>query len=257
LSAFWFERTRDVAPNHLLDVLDPGVMVARACQPFAVEFVVRGYLTGSLWRDYEKGQRSAYGRALADGMRRDERFDAPWVTPSTKAPLGEHDAPITPEEVVGRGLMTQREWGRAREMALAVFNEGQRWAHSRGLILVDTKYEFGKVGGELLLIDEVHTPDSSRYWVAEGSRERFERGESQRMLDKENIRQWLIAERGFQGHGTAPEIPDDVRVDLADKYLAAFQQITGAPLPLRVGDARERTLASLRAKGLIPDSSRA
>ncbi len=251
LSVFWFEKTRSIFPNHVLDVLDPGVLVARACLPFAVEMVVRGYLTGSLWREYESGERNVYGLRLPDGMRRDQPFEKPWVTPSNKAPLGEHDAPISPAEVVAGGLMSQREWDRVQEAALAIFAEGQRWARSRGLILVDTKYEFGKIGDTLYLIDEVHTPDSSRYWIAEGSEDRLARGESQRMLDKENIRQWLITERGFKGDGPAPEIPDEVRIDLAQKYLAAFEQITGEAMPLEVGNAQTRTLRSLKAAGLI------
>lgn len=247
LSAFWFEKTRAIFPNHMLEALDPGVMVARACQPFAVEMVVRGYLTGSLWREYESGQRQAYGRRLPEGLRRDQAFDRAWVTPSTKAPLGEHDAPISPDEVVARGLMSQREWDRVQEAALAIFDEGQRWAKGRGLLLVDTKYEFGKVGDQLYLIDEVHTPDSSRYWVAEGSEERFARGEPQRMLDKENIRQWLIQERGFQGHGEAPAIPDQVRIDLAEKYLMAYERITGSALPLVPGDVQQRIAGKLKS----------
>ena len=207
LSTFWFERTRHIVPNALLDVPDPNVMVARACEPFALEVVVRGYLTGSLWRDYQKGTHGAYGVPLPEGMRKDAAFEAPLFTPSTKEQYGKHDAPISEREIIARGLASARDWARITEAARALFLEGQKWARTRGLLLVDTKYEFGKVGDELYVIDEIHTPDSSRYWVADEYEQRLARGEDQRMLDKENIRQWLIRERGFSGHGKPPEIP--------------------------------------------------
>lgn len=146
-----------------------------------------------------------------------------------------------------RGIVSPRDWQEAREAAIALFVEGQRHAATRGLILVDTKYEFGRVGNQLVVIDEMHTPDSSRFWVAEGSQERFERGEPQRMLDKENLRQWLINDRGFAGHGPLPTIPDDVRVSLAEKYLTAYQQITGLEFSLAVGSVNERLERNLRS----------
>jgi phosphoribosylaminoimidazole-succinocarboxamide synthase len=248
LAQFWFDKTKHVIANHLLDVPDPNVAVARRCEPFAVELVVRGYLTGSLWRDYQKGTHTAYGIPFASGLRKDQAFDQTMITPSTKAPQGQHDEPISAKEIVSQGLMSQRDWDRASQAAVGLFTEGQRWAKSRGLILVDTKYEFGKVGDTLYVIDEIHTPDSSRYWEASEYADRFERGDDQKMLDKENIRQWLIKERGFSGHGQAPAIPDDVRSDLAEKYLAAFERITGAPLPLAVGDVASRIERNLRAK---------
>ena len=251
LTTFWFERTRDIVPNHLLDVPDPNVMVARACEPFAVEVVVRGYLTGSLWRDYEKGTHTAYGVPIPEGMRKDEAFAAPLFTPSTKAQYGQHDEPISERELLARGLASARDWARITEAARALFLEGQKWARTRGLILVDTKYEFGKVGDALYVIDEIHTPDSSRYWVADEYAQRLARGEDQRMLDKENIRQWLIRERGFSGQGTPPAIPDDVRVALAEKYLAAYAQLTGTPLTLEVGDVNARLEKNLKARGYL------
>jgi phosphoribosylaminoimidazole-succinocarboxamide synthase len=251
LAAFWFERTKHVVPNHVLDVPDPNVTVARACQPFAIEMVVRGYLTGSLWRDYQKGTHTAYGLPFPAGLRKDEAFPTPIITPSTKAQYGKHDEPISEVEILARGLASSRDWARLTEAALGLFAEGQKWARTRGLILVDTKYEFGKVGDELYVIDEIHTPDSSRYWVADEYEARFARGEDQRMLDKENIRQWLIREQGFSGHGTPPPIPDEVRVDLAGKYLAAYERITGAPLKLEPGDVHARIEKSLRAAGYL------
>jgi phosphoribosylaminoimidazole-succinocarboxamide synthase len=251
LAAFWFERTRHVVPNHVLEVPDPNVTVARACEPYALEVVVRGYLTGSLWRDYQKGTHTAYGLPIEAGMRKDERFPSPIITPATKEKYGKHDEPISEAELLARGLATPREWARITEAALGLFAEGQKWARTRGLILVDTKYEFGKVGDELYVIDEMHTPDSSRYWMADEYEARFNKGEDQRMLDKENIRQWLIRERGFSGEGTPPAIPDDVRVDLATKYLAAYERITGTPLELNVGDVHARIEKNLRAAGYL------
>ncbi|MFB1481425.1 phosphoribosylaminoimidazolesuccinocarboxamide synthase [Corallococcus sp. RDP092CA] len=251
LAAFWFDRTKHIVPNHVLDVPDPNVTVARACQPFSVEVVVRGYLTGSLWRDYEKGTHTAYGVPFAEGLRKDSAFETPILTPSTKAEYGQHDEPISEAELLSRGLATPRDWARITEAARGLFLEGQKWARTRGLILVDTKYEFGKVGDELYVIDEMHTPDSSRYWVADEYASRFAKGEDQKMLDKENIRQWLIRERNFSGHGAVPAIPDDVRVDLATKYVAAYERITGTSLALTPGDVHSRIEGHLRAKGYL------
>lgn len=250
LSHFWFQKTAHVVKNHVLDMPDPCVIVGRRAEPFKVEFVVRGYLTGSLWRDYEAG-RDPYGLRLPPGMKKDQKFDAPILTPSTKAPIGQHDEPLSEQAVVERGLLNAKDWARAREAALGLFAEGQKQCAQQGLLLVDTKYEFGLIGSELVVIDEMHTPDSSRFWLADGSAERFARGEAQQMLDKENLRQWLIAERGFSGHGTPPAIPDDVRVMLADKYLTAFERITGRPFDLKVGDVSARLSGNLRAAKLI------
>lgn len=250
LAHFWFQKTAHVVKNHVLDMPDPCVIVGRRAEPFKVEFVVRGFLTGSLWRDYEAG-RDPYGIALPPGLKKDQQFERAMITPSTKAPIGQHDEPLSEQAVVERGLLSARDWARAKEAALGLFAEGQRQAAAQGLLLVDTKYEFGLIGSELVVIDEMHTPDSSRFWVAEGSAERFARGEAQQMLDKENLRQWLIAERGFSGHGAPPAIPDDVRVMLADKYLTAFERITGTTFPLEVGDVRARLEKNLKAAKLI------
>jgi phosphoribosylaminoimidazole-succinocarboxamide synthase len=251
LAQFWFDKTKHVVKNHLIDVPDPNVAVARRCEPFAIEFVIRGYLTGSLWRDYQKGAHGAYGVPIPSGMKKDQAFEKAIITPSTKAPQGEHDLPISEKEILDQKLMSKKDWQRASEAAIGLFAEGQKWAKSRGLILVDTKYEFGKVGDELYLIDEIHTPDSSRYWIASEYDARFKKGEDQKMMDKENIRQWLIKERGFSGQGKPPAIPDEVRIDLAEKYLAAFEQITGKPLALEVGDVGGRIERNLKAKGYL------
>ncbi len=250
LAHFWFQKTSHVIANHVLDMPDPCVTVAKRAEPYAVEFVVRGYLTGSLWRDYEAGK-DPYAIALPKGLKRDQKFEKPILTPSTKAEIGQHDEPVSIDEVVRRGLMTRAQWDEAAEAALGLFSVGQQQAAARGLIFVDTKYEFGRVGGKLTLIDEIHTPDSSRFWVAEGSTERFAKGQSQKMLDKENLRQWLITERGFSGQGQPPPIPDDVRVMVAKIYLAAFEQLTGTTFNAQTGDVTERLTGNLKRAGLI------
>jgi phosphoribosylaminoimidazole-succinocarboxamide synthase len=253
LAVFWFAKTVDVFPNHLLDVPDPNVMICRACRPLPIEVVVRGHLTGSLWRDYEGGRaNAAYGLTFPAGMRRNQRFDAPLLTPSTKAERGQHDLPISEAEIARQGLVEKAVWARAAEAARALFARGQEWALSRGLILVDTKYEFGLDGNELLLIDEIHTPDSSRYWIAADFERRFAAGEEPQMLDKENLRQWLIQERGFAGHGPLPDIPDQVRLDLATKYMSAYERITGGPFEGKPGPVLPRIEQNLRARSYLP-----
>ncbi len=253
LTVFWFDKTKDLAPNHILDVPDPSVLVVRKLQPLAVEMVVRGYLTGSLWRDHQAGSGAkAYGIELDAAMRKDEKFPKPILTPSTKEAIGKHDEPISPRELIARGAVTQKQWEELSRYALALFAAGQEWARKRGLLLVDTKYEFGVDGaGKIWLIDEIHTPDSSRYWIAEGSEERFRRGEDQRMLDKEFFRQWLINERGYKGDGPHPDIPDEVRAQLASKYVELVEKLTGEQPRLEVGDTRKRIESSLRAKGYL------
>lgn len=241
----------------MIAVPDPNVLVARACQPLPVEFVVRGYLTGSLWRDYQAGRGAeAYGLALPRGLRKDQRFDIPLITPTTKAEQGQHDAPISRTEIIARGMVPEPLLELAYARSLALFERGQQWAARRGLILVDTKYEFGLAGGELLVIDEIHTMDSSRFWEAEGYAERFERGLDQRMLDKENVRQWLLRERGYSGEGAPPTLPDEVRVETAEVYVRAFERITGQAFVSAVGDVAGRIARNLEAAGYLTSGAR-
>ncbi|MBE2248830.1 MAG: phosphoribosylaminoimidazolesuccinocarboxamide synthase [Myxococcus sp.] len=249
LASFWFKKTAHVVKNHVIDVPDPCVTVARRAEPFAIEFVVRAYLTGSLWRDYEAG-RDPYGLNLPRGLARDSKFPEPILTPSTKAPIGQHDEPLSEAQVLERGLVSARDWQRAREAALGLFAVGTEQAAAQGLLFVDTKYEFGRIGDELVVIDELHTPDSSRFWRAEGYAARLAKGEAQVMLDKENLRQWLISERGFSGHGTPPSIPDEVRVSLTQKYVAAWETLTGATFSPQVGSVAARIRKNLEAAGL-------
>jgi len=231
LAHVWFTRTQDVCRNHVLDRPDPAAMVVRDLMPLPVEVVVRGHLTGSLWRDYEAG-RDPYALALPRGLSKDASFDRPLVTPTTKAAPGAHDEPISEAELVARGHVDRRTWAEVREKALAMFAAGQAWAAQRGLVLVDTKYEFGlDAAGGVWLVDEVHTPDSSRYWhrTAAGTV----------ALDKEFLRAWLMAQ-GFRGDGTPPPVPDAVRVDLAARYVELFTLLEGRAPELHPGPSSER-----------------
>jgi len=251
IAQFWFEKTKDVVANHVLDTPDPNVTVARATKPYPVEVVVRGYLTGSLWRDVQRGAHTAYGLHIPPDMKKDAAFPEPILTPSTKAPVGEHDEPLSEAEVVRRGIVPARDWARIREAALALFHAGQAWCQTRGLLLVDTKYEFGTVGDALYVIDEMHTPDSSRFWRAASYQERFASGADQAMLDKENVRQWLIREKGFSGHGPLPVIPEDIRVQTAELYLQAYAEITGTALKPVAGDVEARIRKNLQTHGYL------
>jgi len=228
LSAFWFRHTADIVANHLLCEVTPRSMLVRRCSVLPVEVVVRGYLTGSAWRDYQRDG-AVSGIRLPAGMRADERFPAPLLTPSTKPPPGEHDRPLPREELLAAGIVDGGLWERIEAAALHLYRRGVELAARSGLILVDTKYEFGTVGGELLLADEVHTPDSSRYWYADEYAERFAEGRPQRQLDKEFLRAWLM-QRGYMGDGVPPEIPEEVREELGGRYRAAFRLLTGAEL---------------------------
>jgi phosphoribosylaminoimidazole-succinocarboxamide synthase len=233
VAAWWFERTRQVAPNHLLGVPDPNVMLVRECQPLAVEMVVRAYLTGttstSIWVHYEKGVRDFCGHRLPDGLRRHERLPEPILTPSTKAQKGDHDISASRAEILQLTGLPARDFDRAAELAMALFAVGQQVCAERGLILVDTKYEFGKTpDGEIVVIDEIHTPDSSRFWFADSYGERFERGSDPESFDKEYVRRHL-ADRGFRGDGPIPEIPDALRVEATRRYIEAVERITGTP----------------------------
>ena len=251
LTAFWFDKVKDIAPIHLLDAPDPSVMVVKRAKPLPVEVIIRGYVTGSLWRDYQSGQAGAYGVEWPKDLKKDQPFARPILTPSTKAEYGKHDLPISEQAIVEQGLVPAAVWAEATAVARKLFERGQAWAASRGLILVDTKYEMGVCDGQLVVIDEIHTPDSSRYWVADGYQRRFEAGQEQEMLDKENVRQWLIKEHGFSGHGTPPALTDEVRIMLARKYIEVFERLTGQVFESAVGSVASRIEANLKAKGYL------
>jgi phosphoribosylaminoimidazole-succinocarboxamide synthase len=226
LTLFWFGRTADLVPNHLLERVSGRTVRASRCAVVPVEVVVRGYLTGSALRDYQAG-RPVSGISLPAGMRPAQRFDVPLITPSTKEAGGQHDRPVSRAELLAGGLVPGSLWEEIEQTALRLFRRGSEVAAANGLILVDTKYEFGLLRGELTLVDEVHTPDSSRYWYADTYAELFVAGERQRELDKEYLRQWLL-ERGFRGDGAPPAIPDEVLREVAWRYVTAWQTITGS-----------------------------
>ena len=235
LAAWWFERTADVVANHVVAVPDPNVLIARAATTLPVEVVVRGYITGvtatSLWKPYAAGVRTIYGHRFPDGLRKNTALPEPIITPTTKPPAGSaaHDEPLTEAEVVTRGLVDAARWEHVREVARELFRRGQQVAADAGLILVDTKYEFGLTDdGELLLIDEVHTPDSSRYWIAATYDERMAAGEEPESLDKEVVRR-AFAERGYTGDGEPPTVSDEVWTATSARYVDAYQRLTGLP----------------------------
>ena len=234
LSLYWFEQTKDIIPNHLIEQVTARTVLVRRSRVLPVEVVVRGYLTGSAWRDYQAGQPIS-GKVLPAGLRFNERFDDPIITPSTKAEQGSHDMPISGGEIVSSGLVSAALWQQVETAALALFRRGTELAAGRGLILVDTKYEFGVTDGKLTLVDEIHTPDSSRYWYADSYDELFARGSRQRQMDKEYLRNWL-SDRGFTGDGVPPEIPAEVFDELSRRYRTAFEEITGARFESEIVD---------------------
>lgn len=227
-AAYFFNATEDVVPNHVMEVPDPNVTVARACTPVSIEFVVRGYLAGHAWREYDAGVRTLCGQPLPDGLRQSEALPEPIVTPTTKAETG-HDQDVTPEQAVASAEITADEYDQLRDWALALFARGTEMAAEQGLILVDTKYEFGRTAdGDFVLIDEVHTPDSSRYYYQDGYEERLEAGTPQEQLSKEFVREWLM-DHDFQGQEgeVMPDLPDDFRVTVAERYIELYETVTG------------------------------
>jgi phosphoribosylaminoimidazole-succinocarboxamide synthase len=232
LAAFWFEKTRAIAPNHLISVPDPNVSVVRELSVLPVEFVMRGYLTGvtstSIWTAYARGDELYCGHRLPKGLRQHERLPEPLLTPSTKAKKGDHDEPVSRAEVIERGLVSEALYDRAAKLAATLFRAGQEWAESRGLILADTKYELGlDESGMLVVADEIHTPDSSRYWYKDGYAQALSEGGDPKALDKEYVRRWLVSERGYRGEGPPPPLPDEVRCEAARRYVEAYERVTG------------------------------
>jgi phosphoribosylaminoimidazole-succinocarboxamide synthase len=231
LSGWWFERTADVVANHVIELPDPNVLVARAAEPLPVEVIVRGYITGvtstSLWRQYADGARTIYGYHFPDGLRKNTALPTAIITPTTKAEQGAHDEPLSPDDVTRKGLVAAGLWSDAEAAALELFARGQELARQSGLILADTKYEFGTTpAGELLLIDEIHTPDSSRYWVAETYEARLSRDEEPESLDKEVVRRALI-DAGYDGHGIPPTLEAAVWEATSQRYIDAYERLTG------------------------------
>ena len=231
-SAWWFDKTKHIVNNHIISVPDPNVTVAKTCCLFPVEFVVRGYITGttdtSLWMNYAKGIRNFCGNDLPEGLQKNEKLDHSLLTPTTKAE--DHDRSISPDEIISEGLLSKEDWRVASQVALTLFEFGQEIAKKHELILVDTKYEFGKdQDGNILLIDEIHTPDSSRYWIADTYEERFAKGEEPENIDKEFLRLWFVDHCDPYHDEILPDAPEELVIELSRRYIQLFEKITGTP----------------------------
>ncbi len=249
-SAWWFEQTRHIVKNHVISIPDPNITVAKKCTVFPIEFVVRGYITGStgtsLWTVYNNGSRNYCGNPLPEGLRKNQRLDHPLLTPTTKDK--DHDRPISAEEIVAEGWMTQEDWEAASDIALKLFAFGQETARRHGLILVDTKYELGKdQDGNILLIDEIHTPDSSRYWIADSYESRFREGQEPENIDKEFLRLWFVEHCDPYNDPELPPAPEELVVELSKRYLLLYETITGNafPFPDASESVHERILKNM------------
>jgi len=227
IASKFLDATEDIVPNWKIATPDPMVTVGHLCEPFKVEMVVRGYLTGHAWREYRDGKRAICGVPMPEGMKENQKFPEPIITPTTKADVG-HDEDISREDIIAKGIVTEEDYKKLEDYTLKLFRRGTEMAAEKGLILVDTKYEFGKKDGKIYLIDEIHTPDSSRYFYAKGYEERLEKGEQQKQLSKEFVRQWLI-ENGFQGKEgqKVPEMTDKFVSLVSERYIELFENITG------------------------------
>lgn len=230
LAAWWFEQTREIVPNHMIGVPDPNVLISRDCHMLPVEMVVRGYLSGvtntSIWYSYARGEREIYGLKFPEGLRKNDRLPKPVITPTTHAILGAHDERLTRREILERGLVSSTLYEQMERVALELFAFGAKRARERGLILVDTKYEFGLYEGKLMLIDEIHTPDSSRFWKADTYEARIAAGQEPENFDKEFIRLWYNR-RGYSGDGEPPAMSDDLVVEASQHYIGAYEMLTG------------------------------
>lgn len=238
IASMFLDATQDIVQNWKIASPDPMVTVGYKCQGLPIEMIVRGYLTGSSWRAYKNGARQICGVPIPDGMREHQKFEHPIITPTTKAEIGTHDEDISKEEIIRRGLVSAEDYAKLEDYALRLFQRGTEMAAERGLILVDTKYEFGKRNGEIYLIDEIHTPDSSRYFYADGYEERFAKGEQQRQLSKEFVREWLMA-NGFSGQAgqKVPEMTEEIVSSISDRYIELYEHITGHRFePAEYGD---------------------
>ena len=255
LSAWWFKKTADLIPNHILTLPDPNASVVIEVKPLPIEVIVRGYITGvtetALWRRYELGERKIYGYTFESGLRKNQQLIEPIITPTTKGGITGHDERLTCSEVVEKGLLDANIWKNVQEAALAIFKRGQQIANSAGMILVDTKYEFGvSADGQVILIDEVHTPDSSRFWKADSYQTRFESGEEPENFDKEFIR-LQYAELGYRGEGDPPVMPNSLWVQASQRYIQIYEMLTGTPFIPGEYPVNPRLLNHLRGKGLI------
>lgn len=242
IASYFLDATSDIVPNWKIASPDPNVTIGHKCEPFAVEMVVRGYLTGSSWRLYRDGGREICGVKLPEGMREHQRFEKPIITPTTKADIGTHDENISREDIIKSGLVSAEDYALLEKYTLELFARGTEMAKKMGLILVDTKYEFGKKDGKIYLIDEIHTPDSSRYFYADGYEERFAKGENQKQLSKEFVREWLMA-NGFQGRDgeKVPEMTPEIISQISNRYIELYENIVGSKfVPGDLADVQNR-----------------
>ncbi len=250
LSAWWFEQTEDIVANHVLAVLDPNVTLARKAKALPVEVIVRGFITGvtdtALWTLYERGVARPYGLELPAGLKKNDRLPTPVITPTTKAPAGQHDERLSEAEVVAGGHVSAERWAEVRRVALALYARGQARAAAAGLVLVDTKYEFGLISDELVLIDELHTPDSSRYWTLESYERAMTDGTTPEALSKEMLREWFISQ-GFSGAGAIPAPPAALLAEAAQRYITVWERLTGRPFSAGKLPALPRIAANVRA----------
>jgi phosphoribosylaminoimidazole-succinocarboxamide synthase len=256
IAAYMLNATKDICPNWLIETPAPTVSVGRKCEPFRIEMVVRGNLTGHAWRTYSSGSRKLCGVYMPDGMKENDFFAAPIITPSTKAEQG-HDEDISKEDIIAKGIVSAEEWTVLEKYTLQLFDRGRQLASKRGLILVDTKYEFGRIGSDIYLMDEIHTPDSSRYFYADGFEERQDRGERQLQLSKEFVREWLIANdfMGKEGQ-TVPSMSDEWITTISKRYIELYEKVIGekfVPQPLteqEIDNRINRSLESIRLHSL-------
>ena len=253
---FWFDKTKDICPSHVIEAPDPNIVIAKRLDMLKIEMIVRDYMTGStetsIWPMYERGERVLYGHKFPEGLIKNQKLPGTILTPTTKASMGEHDAPITAVEIVEQGLLSQKQWDKLAELSLAIFNRGREISNENGLILVDTKYEFGlDLDGEITIADEIHTPDSSRFWIKESYDERLKAGKEPESLDKEFLRLW-IKERCDPYNDPIPEIPAETLIEFSNKYIKLYEQVTGEKfikpdmsknIRTRIQDCLENTLS--------------
>ncbi len=250
MTKYWFEQTKDICPNYVESYPDPNVMVGIECKPLMVEMIIRGYITGSTttsaWYNYEKGVRNLCGNILPEGLKKNQKLAEPIITPTSKAAHGDHDANMTPEEVLAAGLVTQEEWDQLADWTRKLYARGAELAARQGMILVDTKFEFGRApDGRLMVIDEILTPDSSRYWISATYEERMAAGQEPENINKEYLRLWL-AEQGYRGEGEIPEIPEEVIVETARRYIDAYERLSGTEFKPESGDPLPRIIENLK-----------
>ena len=255
IASYFLDAVSDIVPTWKVDTPHPQVTIGHACEPIRLEMVIRGYLTGHAWRTYKSGKRVLCGVALPEGMKEHDRFPEPIITPATKAEEG-HDEDISKEDILKRNIVSAELYAELERVTRALFQRGTEMAHEQGLILVDTKYEFGLRDGKLFLIDEIHTPDSSRYFIAEGYQERQDQGEQQKQLSKEFVREWLMANdfMGLEGQ-TVPDMPDSFINEVTDRYVGLYEQVTGKPFERKASEHLERDIEAAVSKWIAANNN--